>query len=91
MRIIWIKEVVGCTCDTVYLGKSTDTEKANADTKESKKLCKPFPFFSHTFFDIVERTAHNMSVFCNCTIFYSKKTFRIFGGCSQKGCDPHPE
>ena len=39
MRIIWIKEVVGCTCDTVYLGKSTDTEKADADTKERKKLC----------------------------------------------------
>ena len=75
---------MNCTGNTIYLAESTDTEKTYTDTKECKNLCKPFPFFSHTLFNIIERTAKAVTVFCNHTVFDCQKTFGIFGCHSEE-------
>ena len=59
--------------------------------KECKDLAKPFPFWSHTFFDIIEWSAKAVSVFCNHTVFNCQKTFRKFCCHSKECCHDHPE
>ena len=72
---IWIKEVLYRTGNTIYLAESTYTKETNTYTKECKDLCKPFPFASHTFFDIVEWSAKAVSILGNHTILNCQKSF----------------
>ena len=48
---------------------------AAENTEKRKKLSKPFPFLSHTLFNIVKRSSKTVPVFSDNTIFYSKKSF----------------
>ena len=79
MLVVRVEEVLCCAGNTVNLGKSTDTEQTNHNTENSKKFCQPFPFFAHTFFNIVERSAYDMSVLRYLTVFHCQKTFGVLG------------
>ena len=74
MLVVWIKEAVNGTGDTVYLTEGTDTEKTNTDTKECEQLCKPFPFLSHSLLNVVEWSAETVSVLAYDTIFDSEQS-----------------
>ena len=71
MCIVRIKETVDRTCDTVDLTESSDTEKSDTDAEKCKKLRKPFLVFSHSLFNIIERTAKAVTVRSNDTVFDS--------------------
>ena len=71
MCIVRIKETVDRTCDTIDLAESSDTEKSDTDAEKCKKLRKPFPVFSHSLFNIIERTAKAVAVRSNDTVFDS--------------------
>ena len=89
--LVRIKEVLYGTGNTIYLAECTNTEKSYTNTEECKDLAKPFPFWSHTFFDIIEWSAKAVSVFCNHTVFNCQKTFRKFCCHSKECCHDHPE
>ena len=63
-----IKEILHSAGNTIYLREGSNTKKANADAKECKNLCKPFPVLSHTLFYVIERSANNMPILCYHTI-----------------------
>ncbi len=86
-----VKEVLNCTGNPVDLGKRTDTEKADQKAKEGENLRQPFPLFSHSVFNIIERTSDDMSVGCFGTEFHCEHTLCIFGCRADKSCHPHPE
>ena len=63
-----IKEILHSAGNTIYLRKGSNTKKSNADTKERKDLCKPFPVLSHTLFYVIKRSANNVPVLSYHTI-----------------------
>ena len=79
------------TGNTIYLTESSNSEKPDTYAKESKYFGKPFPFFSHTLFYVIKRTAKAVTVFCDNTVFYSEETFGKFGCHAEKGSDNHPK
>ena len=91
MCIVWVKKSVDCTCDTIYLAESTDTEQTDTDTEEREQLSKPGPFFSHALLDIIERTAKAVTVRCDDAVLDSEKSLGIFGCHAKEGSYDHPE
>ena len=88
---IRIKKCLYGICDTIDLCKCSDTKQTYTNTEKCKNLCQPSPFCSHTFFNVVERATHNMTILCNGTIFHCQQTFRILCSHTYKGSYPHPE
>ena len=88
---IRVKEISNCTCDTVYLCKSTYTHKTYTNTEKRKNLCKPLPLFTHTVFYVIERSAKNVTFFIYSTILNSQETLGILCSHSEKCRYNHPE
>ena len=59
--------------------------------KKCEDLGKPSPLFSHTVFDVVERSAENVAFFVNGTVLDRQKSFCVFGCHSKKSSQNHPE
>ena len=91
VSFISIKSILNSTTNTVYLSKCTDTKKTYESSENSKENCKPFPVLTHTFFNYIEWTTKNVTIFLNFTILNRKHTFSILSCSTKKSSNPHPE
>ena len=91
MGVLRIKKVLCRRGDTVNLGNGADTQKTGQYTEDGEQLAQPLPVFTHTLFDIIERTAKHLTVFIDITILYGKKSLGVFGCHTQKCRKLHPE
>ena len=91
MNTLFIKEVSYCTCNTVYLCKSSYSEETYHYAEYCKYFCQPFELLAHSVFNIIKRSSDNMSVLFNDSVLYSQKTFRILCCGSYYCCHPHPK
>lgn len=88
---VLVKKVSGCGCDAVDLGEGTDSEKTDSGAEEGENLAQPAPVFTHTVFDVVERSAEYMAAFINGAVLDGQYTFCVLGSHTEQGRDPHPE
>ena len=79
MRIVRIKEIVDRTGNTVHLTECTDTEQTDTDAKKCKHFCEPCPLFTHSLFNIIERTTETVSILGYDAVFDRQQTLGILG------------
>ena len=89
--ILRVKGVLYRAANAVHLRKRADAEQSDHGAENRKQHGEPFPVFPHALFNHVERAAQKVPVFFYFAVFNGKHTFRVFGGRTQNGGNPHPE
>ena len=77
--------------NTVNLGNCADTHKTCKNSENRKQFCKPLPFCAHTLFDIVKRSAEEMSVAFLFSEFNCEEALGILCCHSEKRRNKHPQ
>ena len=77
--------------DGVYLSKGTYAEVCAHDTENTEHHSQRFILLAKAVLNVIHRTAGDIAVSIDSTIFYSQQAFRIFGCHTEEGSQPHPE
>ena len=77
--------------DGIYLSKGTNAKVCAQHAKGCEHNCQGLIGFAQAIFDIVHRTAGDITICVHSTIFYSQQAFCIFSSHAKEGCNPHPK
>lgn len=77
--------------DGVHLGEGPDAEVGHQHPKEGKGNGQRPVSLPQPVFNVVHGAAGNLSLVVHRTVFDGQAAFRIFGGHTEKGSDPHPQ
>ena len=77
--------------DGVHLGGGAAAQHGGHNAEEGKCYGQRFPFLSQAHFNVVHRTAGNISLIIHLPEFHGQAAFGKFSGHAEEGGQPHPE